>query len=223
MKRIIVSVGLVVFAAGVARASLIVNGGFESPPGAVGEPAPTDWNFFSSGPNTSGVVPSGFAQEGLQLLQFFGSPLDAGSFQGYAQDKNIGLNAGQKVNFYSFVRSSPFLQYTNAMTLELKIEFFNNNVFLNSAQLDVTKDDITTGAWTQFLVSGAPVSSADMVRFVIAQNVGFTPNESGIIWVDNVAAYVVPEPSLLGLLVFGGLVARFAHRHRQKRRPHVPS
>ncbi len=227
MKRILIIGVVLVIGLTTARATLIVNGGFEDPPNAVGEPDPTSWTAFANPPthDAMGVVQTTFAHGGTQVLQFF-APADSSfnnTFHGYLQDTNMIVEgSGGHVDFSAFVRSSPFLPFTNNMTLELKIEFFTNSVALNTIVLSIDADDISTGSWTQFMLSGTPTNNTDRVRFTIVQVNGTNPDDNGILWVDDASAtFALPEPSTLGMLLIGGAIVRYVKQRRDRRQPNV--
>lgn len=207
-----------------ARATLILNGSFESPVADGSEPAPDNWNFFTSGPNSSGVVSSQFAVAGGQVLQFFAPPSagDVGSYQGYFQNQAISLAVSNKIVYSIYVRSSPFFPFETNATGKIGIEFRQGGSEVYREELVWTPSMLSTGAWTLFTISTYNTAAVDNLNFTIVQLNGATLPNSGIFWVDQASAYVVPEPSVLALVLAGGWTLHIVRRRRRQRRPAIP-
>lgn len=201
-----------------SHASLILNSSFESPVADGSEPPPDNWNFFTSGPNSSGVVSSEFARTGGQVLQFFAPPSagDANSYQGYFQSTNVTLATSNRVVYSVYIRSSPLFPLADNATGKIGIEFHQGGPEIYRVESVFGPSQISTGEWRLFTIDTYNTTDVDQLVFTIVQLNGATPN-SGIFWAEDAFAEVVPEPSMLGLLLAGGFVARVAHKRLRRK------
>jgi hypothetical protein len=219
--------GLLFVSAGwvsVARADLILNGSFESPaaPGpSPPESTPDNWNFFTSGPDSSGVKSTVYARTGGQVLQFFTpeNPAFNNSFQGYFQNTNIALGVGSKLIYSAYVRSDPGLPFNTNAIGKIGIEFRQGFSEVYRIEQTWQPSDLSTGEWRLFVIDTVSTAVVDNVNFTIVLANGSGTNANGIFWVDDVSAATIPEPSLLGLLLAGSFIAHAAHRkfHRKSK------
>lgn len=200
-------VGLIVLAACVsARADIpLLNAGFESPVADGTEPAPDNWGFFTSGPNSSGVT-SNLAHSGGQSLLFYAPPEAgaAGSYQGYAQNISVSIATSDTVTFSGYFRADPGLPLADNAKIKIGIEFKRgDNSEISRVETEILPLQLSSSSWLLFSVSGSPLGeAAASATFTLVQVNGNSLPNSGIVYVDDVVA--IPEPSSL-LLVAGAI------------------
>ncbi len=218
MNRLAIVLAVVTGCVTVAQATLLTNGSFEFPeiPPAT-EPTPTSWGFFTSGPDSSGVVEdAGVALTGDQFLQFFapGGSTDTGAFQGYFQSVALNLTPAADVEYTAWLRSSPGLPMQPGVTAKLGIEFKILGVETNRVELLLSSADLSTSVWRQFKVVGSPIDNIDEVVFTIVQVKDVDTADAGIFFVEDAFGIVAPEPGVVGLLAVGGcLIAAVRRRN----------
>jgi hypothetical protein len=200
-SQISVVMGVFLAAAVAASAQIpLLNTSFESPVADGSEPAPDNWGFFTSGPNSSGVS-SNIARTGGQSLIFFAPPDagDANSFQGYAQGVTLAVGTSDTITFSGYFRADAGLPLAANAIGKLGIEFHRaNNSEINRVELQILPGDLSTSEWRLFSVSGSPNGeAATSLGFTLVEVNGDAPN-SGIFYVDDVAA--VPEPTTFSMV-----------------------
>jgi hypothetical protein len=189
-----------------AFASLLVDGGFESPITSDGPPFVGSWEGFQGGGASAvnGTMPrSGSQSLGLSIFN------TVNTFAGAFQDVP-GLTSG-----VDYIFSGWHVTPSNPLSLgvEVRIEWRNS---ISNTEVSRTPNltPVPTGSYTPFSLLATVPAGADTARVVYAiQSFSTNPLGDGVVHVDDVAFTVVPEPSTLALLVLGGLGA-FAVRRR---------
>ncbi len=203
----------------------LLNGSFESPTyNGTANTIPTNWGFFSSGPQTVGITSAEFLS-GSQSLILTAPPSSGGNnqFDGIYQSFNNNLTYAptDTYTFSTYLLADSAAPLTGTAVAEIGIEFHTSSGLLNQSYLTITPSELSATTWTQFTVTGSPsategpTNGAD-INVVIMVNGGSATTSGGSFYADDATA-AVPEPAtlplaLMGLASLALIVRRKIHR-----------
>jgi hypothetical protein len=191
-----------------AAANLLANPGFEDPITFDGPPFVGSWEGFNGG-GASAFNSSLMPRTGLQSLGLSISTTP-NTFAGALQDVS-GLVSGTEYTWggWHATTSSPL-----SLGVEIRIEWRNSG---SNTEISRTPNltPIPSAAYSPFSLTAAVPVGADTARVVYAiQSFSTNPFGNGTVYVDDVSFAVVPEPSTMALLGFGGLALVAIRRQR---------
>lgn len=198
--------------AGMANATLLTNGGFESPDASAGDIAgnPTGWGGFGD-PNTR-FTTSTIARTGDQSFKMFG-PFDfIGSGTGILQSAPAAPGEVYNGSIWARNDSSDALAGTGFFVY--KIEFLNASGALAAGGLlgvDIFESAQFTAAnaqdvWTELGVGTAPAPAGTAAVQVVAVKVNLDFG-GGSVFLDDATLNLVPAPASIAMLGMAGLAA----------------
>jgi|ERR1017187_9219 hypothetical protein len=197
--------------ASLAHANLLVNGDFNNPNSVV---APTDWSLWSYGGgwanhqnNTSGPL------DGVDGSYYMAD--GGGSSAGGGENQTVPATAGS--TYQLTVDSGAqawWLPYG-----EMRMFFLDSGNNQLSESFQPTVDPAVYGQnydiahpWSSYTLTAVAPANTTQVKVEFAE-----PNGTGSVWFDNAVLTVVPEPSVLALVV-GGLLPLLGYRFRRGHR-----
>ncbi|MBU0678629.1 MAG: hypothetical protein KJ626_10985 [Verrucomicrobia bacterium] len=175
---------------GVLDGLSVTNFSFELPDSPVGDPDPDAWQSLTSGPDTAGVVESGYARTGDQVLQFYvpSGATDVGDYQEYYHSFTMDLTPEDEVYFNAYLRMRPDNPMPTGTTAKIGIEFRGNGSESNRVETWVTSEDLESNRWTGVSVNGKPIGNIDEIRCTIIMSKDNNAPSDGYFWVDDASA-----------------------------------
>lgn len=226
-----------------AQTILLPNGNFELPVvSGFSAITPDDWGYYASGPN-AGTAPRDngltdtIAQSGSQALYLGTNAADQGAgyeahyllgANAFVNSSPLSLDASDVVELTFFIRSDASNPFSGDALGRFSLEFHDSTQVGNPnvggtgdlLALRFANDGFSTTEWVQVTLSGSPNAFSDNILIVI-ESVNFPSGpyttSSGIFYVDNLQASVVPEPGAASLALLG-VVGAVGFRRRAARR-----
>jgi hypothetical protein len=218
----VLSIATLVSVAGNASANILLNSGFELGSGADA----TDWAEIVGGPSGTTARDSGMPNSGSfaahMTFDHINNPAAGGA---YFIEQNQGANTVDNTDFFdlSFDAKADSTDFTGTNMFYQLMWLDQDESHGGGVKGETLTSLIGLGLSTSYqtfsLLNIDVPDGADsfLLRFQVAA--GAVPDIANGLWVDNaslsiVGGDVVPEPTSLGLLVLGAVMA-LAHRRRK--------
>jgi len=189
----------------------LANAGFEDPITSDGPPFVGSWEGFSAGAGSQAINSSAMPLSGAQHADLSIFNVD-NSFAGVFQDvPNLVPGTTGTFSGWHKTTTSPL-----DLGVEIRIEWRNAG---SDTEISRTPNftPVPTDLYTLFSLSADVPAGADLARVVYAiQTFGPEPTNNGTVFLDDMS-FVIPEPTALSLLAFGGLGLAGMCRWRSRR------